>query len=410
MKLHFEAVLSVSVTLTGAAVGFFGNLYLARQLAAVDYLSYGFAIAMGGLVVEGLYLWQKNATVALSGCGVDALDNVAAVRIIILIISTVALVGCVVVAVYSGKDFLFAVAIALAAVLDGIMSIQLGMLRATSKAIRSYAVTFLSTIVRWVVLAGMVPYVGFVLAFACTLLGRAVFVFWSHQHLNSARSISVADAREQRRRFWGLARGFVLFSLTYALLNHLDRVFLATSVGIPAEEAKELLFYSIFGSQVVGLFGTSFLTMFYPRLVSTKVDIDGFRKMLALSSSMTVSVGLAVSLAIFFGAPLVDGLGLFPFSIANSQSLLFFSLAQAFLIGTTIAQVPSIIFVRGRTLALLVYVVCVSIYVGASYYVALLGKYHLISVVKAAVTLLMFTVLITYAFSLLKTMRKEQRL
>ena len=57
MKLHFEAVLSVSVTLTGAAVGFFGNLYLARQLAAVDYLSYGFAIAMGGLVVGGLYLW-----------------------------------------------------------------------------------------------------------------------------------------------------------------------------------------------------------------------------------------------------------------------------------------------------------------------------------------------------------------
>lgn len=402
MKIPVEATLSTAVTILGAAFGFFGNLYLLKVLPASDYLLYGFAISIGGIFVEGLYLWQKNAIVAVSGCGADALNNIAGTRPIMMTVSLLAFIAAVLAAFHAEGNAVLSIAIGLAVVSEGVLNIQMGLFRAAGQAATSYMTNLVSTIVRWCPLLILVVQVGFVKAFILTLPLRIGIVVWAYVRLLPSNDISTAEKQEQRRTFWNFAKSFVFFAVCYAFINHSDRIFFSTFSPLSAADAKDFLFFSIFGSAVVGLFCTSLLTVFYPRLVSAKQKAAQFQSVLRTSVTTIIVVGSAALALLYISMPLLQSTGVIAVGLNNMQSLLWFCIAQIFLSASTMAQMPSILFSRGQWHAAWIYFGCTSLYLASGALAMWSGHYQAIPAVKAFSMFMMFSLLLIHAFYIMR--------
>lgn len=402
MKLQSEAILSMTVTVLGAAIGFCGNLYLLKALSAPDYLIYGFAISTGGLIAEGFYLWQKNACVALSGCRSDAIDKISGIRPIIIIISVISFLIAVVFTTYSGYDLIFGMAVGLIAVLDGNLSIQIGLFRASGLAKTSYYTTFVSTVLRWGVIISLAPTIGIINAFIVTVPFRLYISVWARRQLLPKTQYSLNERQIQRSNFWSYAKGFILFSVCYALINHTDRLFFSAFADISANDAKEQLFYSIFGSQVVGLFCSSLLTVFYPRLVAAKSVVHRFRKILFTGAGINIFIGSIVLFFLYASLPLFVKKEIIHVSLAHKNCLLGYGFSQIFIVSATIAQVPCILFARRRLQAIIVYVGCTLIYLFSSYFAVTNSFTYSIPVIKMVSTSIMFILMLNNSLIVIK--------
>ena len=178
---------------------------------------------------------------------------------------------------------------------------------------------------------------------------------------------------------------------------------------MPENDAKELLFYSMFGSQVVGLFCSSLMTVFYPRLVAAKLTIAHFRFVLRSGIAINIAVGLAALAALYVSLPLLNYIKIVSVPLLHKQSLIWFSVSQVFLAASTMAQMPCILFSRGQLRAALIYASCTLIYVLAAYLSVRNGYYYSISSLKAAAMFIMFTLLLVHAIHIVRQAELERK-